>query len=329
MDSGLLKRYISALGMITLMVGIAELSREKEIIFPEMAALTIGMWIVGKRVWVVGKKQMVCLMTVGAVAGTLIASYSPLPLLINLMAAFSFAAACLLISGTTLIPLISACMLPVLLKTETWIYPAAVFCMSLLVAGGQKLMEKYGLRQPLPPVVTETQRKQDLIRWLKIAASIAVISALALSTSNPYFILPPLIVTYVEFVNSKAGFRNRPVQTWLILVSASAIGTGFQWLGCYYFQLPQTVVVIGICFCVFMIFVQTGKVFAPAGALALIPAILPEEGLLWLPLQAATGAALFITIAMVGFQQCYKWSKARLMVCFIPFSFRRNNRQRR
>ena len=49
------KRYICALLMILLMVGVSELMGEKEIIFPEMAALTIGMWIVDKKVWTVSR----------------------------------------------------------------------------------------------------------------------------------------------------------------------------------------------------------------------------------------------------------------------------------
>lgn len=40
------KRYFCALLMILLMIGVAELLMERESIFPEMAALTIGMWIV-------------------------------------------------------------------------------------------------------------------------------------------------------------------------------------------------------------------------------------------------------------------------------------------
>lgn len=63
------KRYLFALTMILLMVAVAELSGEKEIIFPEMAALTIGMWIVDKQVWRVSRARMVALMTAGAVAG--------------------------------------------------------------------------------------------------------------------------------------------------------------------------------------------------------------------------------------------------------------------
>ena len=44
------------------MVGVSELMGEKEIIFPEMAALTIGMWIVDKKVWTVSRLKLVLLM---------------------------------------------------------------------------------------------------------------------------------------------------------------------------------------------------------------------------------------------------------------------------
>lgn len=40
------QRHLCALLMILAMIGISEWSGEKEIIFPEMAALTIGMWII-------------------------------------------------------------------------------------------------------------------------------------------------------------------------------------------------------------------------------------------------------------------------------------------
>ena len=75
------KRYFYALLMILLMIGVAELLMEREIIFPEMAALTIGMWIVDKRVWQVSRVSMVALMILGAVAGVLMNFEVPLPFL--------------------------------------------------------------------------------------------------------------------------------------------------------------------------------------------------------------------------------------------------------
>ena len=86
------KRYLFALTMILLMVAVAELSGEKEIIFPEMAALTIGMWIVDKQVWRVSRARMVALMTAGAVAGVCIVRYSPLPLIADIAVSFAFTA---------------------------------------------------------------------------------------------------------------------------------------------------------------------------------------------------------------------------------------------
>ena len=134
------------MAVVVLMVGVAERTGEREVIFPEMAALAIGMWIAPKRVWNVTRLQLVLLMGAGAVAGVCIVRWSPWPLAANLALAFAFAAGCLSLSRTTLVPLVSACMLPVLLHTESWVYPAAVTAMSLIVVAGQRAMERGGLR---------------------------------------------------------------------------------------------------------------------------------------------------------------------------------------
>ena len=211
------KRYFYALLMILLMIGAAELLMEREIIFPEMAALTIGMWIVDKRVWRVSRIGVVVLMTLGAIAGVCIGRYSPFPLLANLMFAFAFAAICLTLSRATLVPQISACMLPVLLETESWVYPVAVFIMSVIVVGGQWGMERMGLREKITYTSVSVNWREALVRWAFLLMTVAAVVLLAVYTENLYFILPPLIVTYVEFANSKAGFRNRPVQVLLVL----------------------------------------------------------------------------------------------------------------
>lgn len=312
------KRYLCALCMILLMIGIAELLNEKEIIFPEMAALTIGMWIVDKRVWRIRRWQMLLLMTVGACAGVLIVLYSPLPLVVNVALAFLFAAVCLLFARASLFPLISACVLPVLLNTESWVYPLSVFIMTFIIIAVQRWMEACGVRKTVIYEPMERQWQADVVRWICLLVSVLAVACLAVYTANFYFIIPPLIVTYVEFVNSKAGFRNRPVLTVLLLVTGALMGTVFQLLGYYYLGLPETVVALLIFMVLFTLFEWLGKFFAPVGALALIPMLLPAEALPWLPLQVLIGASLFIAMGMVFFQQCYKWSRAQLVYCLIP-----------
>lgn len=321
------QRYFYSLMMITAMVGMAELLGEKEIIFPEMAALTIGMWIVDKRVWRVGRLQLIVLMTLGAVFGVCLVRYSPFPLYINLGIAFLFAATSLTLSCTTLIPLISACMLPVMLGTESWVYPLAVLLMSGIVGAGQFGMEKKMLRRPLADVPPGSDRTREFLRWTVLLSSFMAIAALPVYTSYLFCILPPLIVTYAEFANSKAGFRNRPVQVFLLLVISAASGTFFQVFIHHYLGWSETIVALCDLCCLFLLYELSGKCFAPAGAMVLIPMIVPQEQLLWLPLQVAAGAFLLITMAMLLFLKCYRWPKAQLIVCLIPALIRPRRRR--
>ena len=152
---------------------------EKEILFPEMTALIIGLLIIDKRVWNVKRWQIILLMTLGAAVGICIVRYSPLPYVVNLCAAFAFAGASLLISRATLIPLISACVLPVLLHTESIVYPIAVFSMSVSVVFVQIILEKCGIRNRMPKSVDRKPSKEDIIRWLILFCFVGALAGLA------------------------------------------------------------------------------------------------------------------------------------------------------
>lgn len=168
-----------------------------------------------------------------------------------------------------------------------------------------------------------------------MAVALLFMTALGYYTGVIYIIIPPLIVSFVEFVNAKAGFRNRPVLTVLLLFLGAVIGSIFQLVGYYYLHTPMVVVAVLILFTMFALFEWLGKFFAPAGAIAIIPLLIPQEYLLLLPLQVLAGATLFITIAMVFFQKCYKWSRAQIIYCLIPHylisrtrsTFLRNNKK--
>lgn len=221
-------------------------------------------------------------------------------------------------------------MLPVLLKTESWVYPLSVFVLTVIIIVAQRWMEYLGMRKPITYEPVERHWTMDSFRWLSLMISVFVVACLAVYTSNFYFIIPPLMVAYAEFVNSKAGFRNRPVLTVLLLFVGSLVGTVFQLIGYYYLGLPETVVALFSFIVLFTLFEWLGKFFAPVGAMALIPMLLSKEALPWLPFQVLVGATLFIAMGMVFFQQCYKWSRAQLVYCLIPHYllswFKRNRR---
>lgn len=316
-------RYLSAMAVVVLMVGVAERTGEREVIFPEMAALAIGMWIAPKRVWNVTRLQLVLLMGAGAVAGVCIVRWSPWPLAANLALAFAFAAGCLSMSRTTLVPLVSACMLPVLLHTESWVYPAAVTAMSLIVVAGQRAMERGGLRPETHYDRPEWNWRRDGVRWMWLLLAVLAVAALPLSVGYRYCILPPLVVTFVEFANSKSGFRNRPVQVWLMLVAGASAGTLLEWACHVRLGWPESVVALAVCACLFVMFERVGRYFAPVGAVALIPMIVPPQDLFRLPVQIACGAAVFIAVALLLFQRCYAWNRGQFVYCVVPTPLRR------
>lgn len=311
-------KYLSALAMMVAMMALAEFTGETEIIFPEIAALTIGLWISNKHIWQVTDVQLVSLMTLAAIVGVLIVRYSPLPLVINITIAFVVAGVILTSQRSTLYPLVSALILPVLLHTTSWVYPLSVLAMTVILVVVKKIFEAKGIRNKTDYTPSDRPIKSAIVVWAAMTCSLLSIAAIGYYSTYIYIIIPPLIVSFVEFVNTKAGFRNRPVLTVLLLSVCSLVGSVFQLVGYFYLGLPLAVVAAAILIVVFGLFEWLGKFFAPAGAISLIPLLLPEEVLPYLPLEVFVGAVLFIAVAMIFFQKCYKWSRAQIVYCLIP-----------
>lgn len=83
-------RYLLAAILICIMVLIAELTGEKEIIFPEIVALVIGAWVAEKQPWLVNKRKLFFLMTLSAFVGVFVVRYLHIPLFVEVLLCFMF-----------------------------------------------------------------------------------------------------------------------------------------------------------------------------------------------------------------------------------------------
>lgn len=314
-------RYLFAIIIIGLMVGASEWLGQKEILFPEMAALVLGLWVIDKKIWTVTRPMLVILMTVCAFFGILVVQYSPFPALINIAISFTFTSLCLIVTRTTLIPITSAAMLPVFLGTDSLVYPASVFIMSFLVVSGQWLLEKKGLRH----IVVDNKKKHykhSPKHWGRLLFWVILIAAIPAYVGKLYFIVPPLVVMFIEFSSSSSGFRNRPLQVYMIIVVAAILGTFTQYYLHTIVGLPKVYTVLLLFLCLFILFEIVRKPFAPACAIALVPMIIPQENILLYPFQVAVGAAIFLFVSMFFFLKCYRWKREHLLVCFVPVFIR-------
>ena len=96
-----------------------------------------------------------------------------LGLTIEVLIGLVFTGLILKLSKTTLVPIISACILPIVLRTETWVYPISVFIPTILIVSIKYFIEDYGVSEEVKEEFKEeiaklerntSLRKKEFIR---------------------------------------------------------------------------------------------------------------------------------------------------------------------
>ena len=289
-------RNVAVVLFLVLMSAAAELSGMQEVIFPEAGALCVGLWLMPKAVWNVRTRQVPLLLTVAALIGLAVNLLLPFGFGLRFLVAFCLVSLLLHLVRCNMYPVVSAAMLPVLMGTTSWVYPASVLVLSSLLAVG---------RWWLPQETRPDYHPYGLKHWLKLAVALclflmleAVVGRLIPSFSPAmltYMSVPPLVVTMIEFANRRSGFHERTWTIWGLIVVAAAVGTLAEWGLHRTLGLPMAMGVL-VSAGVMLLLFRRFKPFAPALAIAMVPLLLPIRVLLWFPLLAAVGAAYFILV---------------------------------
>lgn len=299
----LLIREASAVLLAMFMVGAALVLKHHEFIFPELAALSIGSLIIVKRVWCVSRWRTVVLLTVAALLGTTLYYYSPLPLVINVAIGFTGVAALLIILRSSLYPALSACLLPLVLNESSWVYPLAVFLLALLLVATQWLLERLHLRTALPFRPVERSVSERIVRACLILIVVTLVVGAATFSNQRFFILPPLIVLFVEFSRPEAGLRKAPLRIICLMAVAALLGNFGKLFLEPFFGLSPVVSILCTIVLLFAIFGAAKRYFAPAAAIAVLPQILEQSNWYLFPIEVTAATALFIGVALLLFRQ--------------------------
>lgn len=310
-------RYILAIVFIAIMAEVAEITHEKEIIFPEIAALALGLIVLKKTPWQVSRLMLVILMTICALFGVLVVRFSPFALIVNIALSFIFTSSCLYFSKTTIIPITSASMLPIVLNTSSFVYPISVCVLSILISIIQYFMERLSLREPVKERINKNKYNFSKRRWAMMLIALILIVFIPTEKHYLYMIVPPMVVMFIEFSTSSSGFRNRPLQVYIIIVVSAVLGSLFQYIH-NATGLPLFYTECFLFVCIFYAFRLLGKSFAPACAIALIPTIINQDDLFIYPIEVAIGAFVFLSISMIFFLKCYFWQKPQLFYSILP-----------
>lgn len=300
-----MKYAVKWLAVILLSAGMmaaASATAEREIIFPEILAIAAGAWFSKKQPWRVSRPQLVLLMTAGAVFGVCAVRFFPVPKLVQTAAAFAFAALLLFFTRTTLVPMLSAAMLPVLLGTTSWVYPVSVFLLCIIIAVIQPV-----LQDSAPPVKAAGNdgfdRKHEARKWLALFVFFCLTAALPLGTGHLYFIAPPLIVMFAELSNPGGTPRKHVGTVFLLMSSAALAGTVLRYGMELWLHLPLWMVGAVCAALLLLLFTRTKTVFPPAGAAMLLPLLLPANTLWLYPLELSAGCLVFIGASLLLFRE--------------------------
>ena len=293
--------YISTLLLVGLMVGVAELLNEKEIIFPEITALAVGYMVAQKRSWKVNRKRMFLLITICATVGVLIVRYSGLTLFPQMIIAFSFAQILFMFSGTTFAPFVSAIVLPVMMQTKSFIYPIYTVVLTILVIGFHQLFLKMKIREDEEYIPVMLNSKDDIIDTALRIVCIAIVGFVAIYFDFKFVIAPPLLVAFTEFSRPRNKVRNKPIKTVLVITGCALVGSLSRYLLTIKLELPLTVSALIATLIMLLILTYTKMYMPPVGAITILSMIIPQSSVITYSLQIFVGSVVIILLSRVFF----------------------------
>ena len=292
--------YGMVLLIVAVMVGAAEILGENEIIFPEITAIAVGALMAPKLAWKTNRKRILILIMVCAVLGIGIVRFVPGPTWVKIALAYGVAEVIFLKSGTSFAPMISAIALPVLLGAESIVYPVAALVLTSLILGCHMVLVRGGIKEDAVFVPVKAAG-QD---WIDAGVRLVLVAAAAwivLGLDGRFVIAPPLLVAFTEFSRRDSGARKRPVTVVAAIGLCGLAGAVCRYVIHMSLNLPLTLAAVAAAGLMILILTKLKAYVPPAGALCILPMLIPAEKVVGYPLQILIGAALFMGLSLAVF----------------------------
>jgi len=299
-----IKAPITVILLIVFLYIIAQMSLNNEIIFPEVAALSIGVWYIKNSPWEGNLLNLWLSPTLAAITGVGVLHFIHYSQVILIGCTFILVILQLYLLDSNILPSISAAILPILLNVDSLYYPISVCILSGIIAGGRWCFNSFLMDDHSVSLIPKKDKHTrwgfiEIMFWLKIFAGVILVATIAFQSKWIYVISPPLIVAFIEFAKSSGEAARRPGRLfWLVFVSALSGALGVE-LIYVWLHWPLWIAAACIIIWIFFLFHQFRFVFPPAAAISLLPTIIHQQMLLFYPLQVAVGTIIFITIGKV------------------------------
>ena len=292
-----LHNYIISVLIITAMVGIAEITGNNEIIFPEIAAICMGALILPGFPWVVDGKRMIVFITLCAICGVLIVCFIPAPLWIQMLIAYAVSQVIFLLSKTTMAPMISAIVLPVMLQTRSIIYIISAFLLTTFVVIIRWVMEKKGLKLSVVYRPVDSLNKESIFLAFIRVVVISIFIGVVISFGYKFMVAPPMLVAFTEFTKKGNKAVNKPVLSVILIALCGFVGAISRYVFTIIFDFPLTLAAF-VAIIVVLLLIRDMKMFIPpAAAMGILPMLIDKNAIAWYPIQVLIGITVLMLLA--------------------------------
>jgi hypothetical protein len=304
------KTQLMAILLVVIMFAVAGQYNQKEIIFPEISALALGAWVMERSPWRSSNFNFWLSPTLAALTGIIIMRSFPYSPFFMIAGAFTIVALQMKVLRSDVLPSLSAAILPIITRADSWYYPLSVCLLTGTIAMGRHISAYYchGESSINTKNLSGSEESGNygamnaLVHWSKLLIGISIVSAIALESHRVFMVAPPLIVAFAELSKPNGSLRKQSFKIMILLSFAAFIGVFWLEIICHVLQWPIWVFACLSLTSVFLFYHYLRLPFPPAAAIALLPAIIPSESLWSYPLHVSLGSAAFIAISMLWFR---------------------------
>ena len=297
--------WISCVLLVGFMVGLSELLDQREIIFPEITALAIGYVVAPKRSWKVNGRRMWLLITGCAIGGLVIVRFVPVSYYLQIMIAFTIAQILYAVSRTTLAPFVSAIVLPVVLQSDSIVYPIAASLLTLAIVLLHEGLVILEVRQDEEFIPSVNLNKDAVLGTIGRIVCTAILVWISIKMDWIFVISPPLLVAFTEFSRRGHPARKKPLRIVAFMTFAALTGSICRYV--LTMRMGMHLMVAAMVATVILLFVvkRSGMFMPPAGAVVILAMLISEDRVMVFPLQILLGITLIMMITILLFTDRY------------------------
>lgn len=262
--------YSVAFAFILVMILSAILLKDKEIILPEIAALSVGIITFRENKWIQRPFHIFLLPTITAILGFGI-NFLPLLISVKLILVLVAMLVTLRIFKSQLAPALATGLLPIVTNAHSFLFLIAIIVFVFLLYLSIKFFRIKSTENSVPIIYVSHNR------WL-IGLCICWFLMCYFSGYIYFSAIPPVIVISFESLNNPALKLHIRLKRILIMFMASLVG-------CLTIKYIDNLLIAGLIDLIFVAILLKliDLRLPPAFAMVILPMILPEESLTYLP----------------------------------------------